>query len=182
MDPALLKNSFVQKQISDFISAAGKGNKWAVLEFLKKYPDAVDEKGKYDEKHTALSWASCQGQAEIVKLLLENDAAIDKKDDGKGGWTPLMHAVYQGKKDVVEVLLENGAALNTDGDFGGKMRNLADPDIGFGSESDREKIAILLEEYAKIRKQQWLEKTDCSRGLERAIPITRPLISSKLKM
>ena len=55
---------------------------------------------------TALIWASCKGDLEIVKLLVENGADIDAKDNE--GWSALMEASYEGHLKVVKYLVEKG--------------------------------------------------------------------------
>ena len=55
---------------------------------------------------TALIWASCKGDLEITKLLVENGADIDAKDNE--GWSALMEASYEGHLKVVKYLVEKG--------------------------------------------------------------------------
>ena len=59
---------------------------------------------------TALIWASCKGDLEIVKLLVESGADIDAKDND--GWTALMRASWRGYLEIVQYLVEIGADIN----------------------------------------------------------------------
>ena len=55
-------------------------------------------------------WSAENGNAEIVKVLIENGADLNSCDFY--GWTPLMKAVYGGHIDCVQVLVENKAKVN----------------------------------------------------------------------
>ena len=51
-------------------------------------------------------WASCKGDLEIVKFLVESGADVNAKD--KEGWSVLMEASYEGHLKVIKYLIENG--------------------------------------------------------------------------
>ncbi|CAK0878739.1 unnamed protein product [Prorocentrum cordatum] len=59
---------------------------------------------KDDEGVTALMKAAEQGEADIVKLLLDEGASLDLKDDD--GWNVLMWAALQGHEDICEMLVK----------------------------------------------------------------------------
>ena len=45
-------------------------------------------------------WASCKGDLEIVKFLVESGADVNAKD--KEGWSVLMEASYEGYLKVIK--------------------------------------------------------------------------------
>ena len=73
---------------------------------------------------TALIWASCKGDLEIVKLLVESGADIDAKDND--GWTALMRASWRGYSEIVQYLVEIGADINIKNEDGKTALDLAD--------------------------------------------------------
>ncbi|KAI3575828.1 ankyrin repeat-containing domain protein [Fusarium oxysporum f. sp. albedinis] len=60
---------------------------------------------------TPLNWASINGYAEVVKMLLEKGVDFTTADDN--GWTPLNAASSGGCVEVVKMLLEKGANVMT---------------------------------------------------------------------
>ena len=54
----------------------------------------------------AMMWASCKGDLEIVKFLVESGADVNAKDNE--GWNSLMEASYEGHLKVIKYLIENG--------------------------------------------------------------------------
>ena len=73
---------------------------------------------------TALIWASCKGDLEIVKLLVESGADIDAKDND--GWTALMRASWRGYLEIVQYLVEIGADINIKNKDGKTALDLSD--------------------------------------------------------
>ncbi|RFU27471.1 hypothetical protein B7463_g8880, partial [Scytalidium lignicola] len=65
------------------------------------------QKGKYG---TSLQAAAFAGNAEVVRMLLDNGANINVRDEH--GQTPLHRAAYQGHTAIVELLLSKGADIN----------------------------------------------------------------------
>jgi ankyrin repeat protein len=61
---------------------------------------------------TALHFAARDGLADVVRLLLENDAEVDPRDSF--GNTPLWRAIMSPKRsnDVIQLLLSHGADIN----------------------------------------------------------------------
>ncbi|CAG9861786.1 unnamed protein product [Phyllotreta striolata] len=59
----------------------------------------------------ALHVAARLGQAQVVKVLLENGANADQAD--VDGWTPLRAAAWGGHTEVVELLVQHGCALDS---------------------------------------------------------------------
>ena len=62
---------------------------------------------KTRERHTALHFATENGDFESVPLLIQNGAEINAKDNQQA--TPLHFAVRSGNYEVVDLLLKNGA-------------------------------------------------------------------------
>lgn len=83
----------------DLVDHAAKGRADAVRQFLSRGADP--NFGDYDNR-TALHLACCEGQLEIVKLLLIRGADISAVD--RWGATPLEEAQKGGFKDIVEEL------------------------------------------------------------------------------
>ena len=52
--------------------------------------------------------AAWEGQLEMVKGLVENDACLNQQDK-KNGFTALIKAVFRNRDDIVRFLLEAGA-------------------------------------------------------------------------
>ena len=55
-------------------------------------------------------WSAENGNAEIVKVLIDNGADLNSCDFY--GWTPLMKAVYGGHVAAVQALVKNKAKVN----------------------------------------------------------------------
>nr|XP_015913873.2 serine/threonine-protein phosphatase 6 regulatory ankyrin repeat subunit A-like [Parasteatoda tepidariorum] len=66
---------------------------------------------KNSKNATLLHYAAWKGNAEIVQVLLENNA--NPTPFGKNRATPLHYASKSGKIKIVKILLENGAMYNT---------------------------------------------------------------------
>lgn len=64
-----------------------------------------------EDGRTSLHWASRNGHAAMVKLLIEMGADMDICDIG--GWTPLQQVLLDGEEAVVRVLIEMGADIHT---------------------------------------------------------------------
>ncbi|XVE88283.1 hypothetical protein DITRI_Ditri19aG0057200 [Diplodiscus trichospermus] len=62
--------------------------------------------GDIDDR-TALHIAACQGQTDVVSLLLQRDANVESKD--RWGSTPLADAIHYKKHDVIKLLEKHGA-------------------------------------------------------------------------
>ncbi len=160
-----------QREIDDFIAAATDGNKAVVAGFIKKYPDAVDERDHYNR--TALMWAGRYGRWDIVELLLENGADMGAKD--YAGWTTLIHAAACGNEITVEFLLEKGALIDGE-DTAGKTA------LTYARERCKADMVALLEQWPDTKKRRLLaeqkarelRETDFSHGLKKSIPRPRP--------
>jgi len=182
MDNAL-KESFnapSQYQVEAFMQAAARGDISGVTAFLEKYASAIDARDDFNR--SALLWASACGQREAAALLIDRGADINlqEKLTNDADFTALMHAAYQGHADVVELLLEEGADADMrDSGFDSTALELA-KGSSLIKEEKRGKIIALLGRAPEIRRQRFLEETDCSRGLSRAMPVPRPLGSMKL--
>ncbi len=108
----------------------------------------------------------------IAELLLERGAAVDAKN--LRGETSLMLAALKGAEDIIQALLEAGAAVDARNKQGSTAAQMA-RDVG------ETEAAILLEQWPEKQKQQkaeqhaqWLEKTNCHKGLERPIRAVHP--------
>ncbi len=96
------------QQIEDFILACKTGNMKVVKRTLK---DNFDINAKViDDGTTALMLASAEGQAEVVKFLIENGANINASK--RYGYTPLMLAIKKNQAAIVQLLIENGADIH----------------------------------------------------------------------
>ncbi len=65
---------------------------------------------------TPLHYAATSGNAQIIKILLENYAYIDAESPNKT--TPLMMAAHYGTPGAVKLLLEEGADVSLKNDLG----------------------------------------------------------------
>lgn len=67
--------------------------------------------GVWDKRGTPLYWAAEAGNAEMVRLLVQNGSNVNFQDCWKGQGTPLHGAVDGGNPEVVKFLLEGGADI-----------------------------------------------------------------------
>ena len=74
----------------------------------------IDEEELYKKLDQALVKACEDGNADVVEILLENDAYVSASD--KAGSTAIICAAKNGHVDVVKVLIQNGADVN-DSDY-----------------------------------------------------------------
>ncbi|MDX1974354.1 MAG: ankyrin repeat domain-containing protein [Rickettsiales bacterium] len=84
----------------DLIKAAAEGNQEDVIKLLR---GGVDVNGRDREKHTALMYASWNGQNPICELLLTAGASTSLRD--KNGFNSYDYAVSRGLIDTVKLLL-----------------------------------------------------------------------------
>ena len=75
-------------------------------EIAKLFIEASEIANKVD-MYRPLTWASSEGYAEIVKLLIEKGANVNQADND--GHTPLYWAVKNGHTEIVELLKAAGA-------------------------------------------------------------------------
>ncbi len=125
---------------------------------------------------TPLMWAAEQGCDDIIKLLLGKGAYADNKDDS--GETALMWAARNEHKSTIELLLENGASLNAKNRYGETALDIAREGYDLTSTDEAAAMAeagvvALLEQWPERKRAQFLQDTDCSRGLKKAIPKPR---------
>lgn len=170
-----LKNSPDNKptpeEVESLVDAAYRGNNTAIIKFLDKYNTAVDAKASFDR--TALMYAAMLGKTDTVRLLLEKGANPDEKDNSNG--TALMYAAENGEAVVVELLLKSGASLDNKNWHDKTAMDLA-------LNKNRDEVVALLEQWPQRKHEQWLDDTDCSKGLEKSIPAPRPPVLRKIKM
>jgi hypothetical protein len=69
---------------------------------------------KLPGSNSSLQIAAKEGQLDVVRLLLQNQAAEDQRENRYD--LPLQMAAYNGHVSIVELLLENGADANAEGD------------------------------------------------------------------
>ncbi|KAL4747477.1 hypothetical protein BDW72DRAFT_209604 [Aspergillus terricola var. indicus] len=62
------------------------------------------------ENRTPLSWAAQEGQASIVKLLLQTGSSVNEVD--MGGETPLLRASWKGHEAMARLMVDKGADVN----------------------------------------------------------------------
>lgn len=91
-------------------TAAGDGDTDTVRQLLGgAAKDYIDIDSKDDSGSTALIYASCFGNEDIVLELLRYGASVDKPDQSE--WTALMWAINNHHTGIVERLMEHGASL-----------------------------------------------------------------------
>jgi ankyrin repeat protein len=98
-----------QREIDDFVAAAGNGHTDTVTAFLDRYTAFIDQKNSAGSP--ALVKAAAAGLKTMVELLLSKGAQIDARD--KHDWTALTEAAQKGRTEVVAMLLEKGAEIDT---------------------------------------------------------------------
>jgi len=111
------QNPPTDKELTDFVLAAGDGKNAAVNDFLDKYPDAIDTPGGEDHFYvlrTALMQAAENASVDTVKLLLNRGANINAAN--VEGQTALYHAARSGKTEIVKALLSHGANIHDQND------------------------------------------------------------------
>ena len=90
---------------------ACKNNYTEIVELLLSYKkNEIDINKKNTQGSTALMFASENGNAKIVKLLIENGANPDLQNNS--GLTALMLACDNLKNEVIKLLIENNANIN----------------------------------------------------------------------
>lgn len=166
-----------QKEAYKFVKAAGNGDIEAIMDFLDQFPASIEVKSSKSGGYTALLWAAQRNKVDAITLLVEKGADFDVKDSI--GLTLLMYAAIDGNKDIVELLLEKGADIN-EKCISGKTAAWHALNAG------NDEIATMLEQWPEKQRaaqekkcRQWLEETDFSKGLNRAIPATRPFKSTQ---
>ena len=115
-------NGLTQAQLdAGMISAAEGGDADEVCEYLRRGADVEAEKS--GDRRTALMIAAKEGYADVIELLLENDADVNRRggeagpDKPSGRWsghldsnkTALLYASAHGHADIVRIMLDNGA-------------------------------------------------------------------------
>lgn len=96
-----------QKEIDDFVRAAGNWRDDAFHVFLKKYGmPHIDAYASYGG--TALGCAAYYGRIDLAKMLLKAGADINRRDRHID-WTPLMSAARAAEIKMVAFLCDNGA-------------------------------------------------------------------------
>mmetsp|Transcript_11368 Transcript_11368/g.12917 ORF Transcript_11368/g.12917 Transcript_11368/m.12917 type:complete len:158 (-) Transcript_11368:1172-1645(-) len=100
-----LRLSSEQKDAEEFVSAARKGNSNTVGSLVRK---GIDVNSTASNGDTALFWAACQGNTDIVELLLDQDRIdVNMKTKNNLEWTALIGASVYGRTEVVRLLLDH---------------------------------------------------------------------------
>lgn len=89
-----------------FIDAAEKGDKKAVISFLKR---GAEFHADYDN---ALPCAARNGHKHVVEFLIKNGANVNTQDD-----SALIGVAAFGHKDIVDILIKNGADIHAQNDW-----------------------------------------------------------------
>ncbi len=69
----------------------------------------IQTASKSGDEYTTLMHASEEGNLDMIKLLLKNEADINK---GNSKWNPLLLAAHHGHKHIAKALLKAGADVN----------------------------------------------------------------------
>ena len=97
----------------------GKDYKYSNIIF-RLLEEGVDVNAKDEGGITALMWAICKGNIEIIKMLLKKGADVNAKD--KYGVSALALSLMSPsrwrQKEIVSILLEKGADVNAVDNFG----------------------------------------------------------------
>ncbi|KAJ9603384.1 hypothetical protein H2200_012162 [Cladophialophora chaetospira] len=99
------------KDISSLHLAAFFGIDRVALELLASGHE-IDVRDSY--KRTPLWWAAQNGQATMIKVLLDEGSALEAKD--KSGKTPLSRAAESGHDEAIKLLIERGATVDSEDD------------------------------------------------------------------
>jgi ankyrin repeat protein len=97
---AKLQKVFKRKKVTSF----GMSKLLGAHIFKDGDPQATNYKGK-----TQLLTACCNGQIDVIRMLLDNGADVDQNDEGS---TPLFAACENGHVDAARLLLDKGADVN----------------------------------------------------------------------
>jgi hypothetical protein len=97
-------------QRQEFVKAIKDGLVQRVRELLQKEPGLAKAKGEDADQTPALYLAVEAKNAELVQVLLEQDA--DWRTTTRSGWTVLAKACAEGTPEIVELLLAHGADVN----------------------------------------------------------------------
>ena len=97
----------------------GKDYKYSNI-IYRLLEEGVDINAKDEGGITALMWAICKGNIEIIKMLLKKGADVNAKDiNGVSVLAmSLMRPSRWRKKEIVSILLEKGADVNAVDNFG----------------------------------------------------------------
>ena len=97
----------------------GKDYKYSNIIF-RLLEEGVDVNAKDEGGTTALMWAICKGNVDLVTMLLKKGADVNYKD--KNGVSALMLASMSPRRwrqrEIVSILLEKGADVNAVDNFG----------------------------------------------------------------
>lgn len=175
-----LKNTFNEpspEEISEFLDAAGDGEKATVAEFLKKYKSIIEQR-EPEDGWTALMMAAMRNYKSTVKLLLDKGADLEARDN-KGRTVLMLMGMCDKGAEMTQFLLERGADINAKSDCGSTApmyaASFAGPEIIAVMKEWPEKEKQRREKEREKEHAQWLEDTDCSKGLEKPIAAPRPL-------
>ncbi|MBB6429070.1 glyoxalase superfamily protein [Algisphaera agarilytica] len=100
-----------------FVAAIQRGDVAAVAEALDKEPGLIRARLNAHNR-SALHQAAWQGQAEVVRLLLERGAEVNARDRGDHAY-PIHFAAELGLIEIVKMLVEAGAEVRGGGDTHG---------------------------------------------------------------
>ena len=100
-----LKTPLPKKEHEPFWEYVEKGEMQSIERLFQMYHIDLEMKDHHDR--TPLHWAACQGQIEVVKLLLGKRADMSVKD--RYGTRPLHFAAKYGSQKIVALLLDQGA-------------------------------------------------------------------------
>lgn len=86
------------------------------VEKVKNMIKRIDVNEKDENNWTPLIYAVIEGNLEIVKTLIKNNADLNVADEE--GWTPLMLAIKEKHNDIIRELIKKGADVNIENTYG----------------------------------------------------------------
>ncbi len=98
-----------EKEIEDFMHAAGRGYDQGILNFLEKHGNTYVDVKRHSVGKSALHEAAYWGCITTVELLLNKGASIEGRTET--GATALICAARGGCKSIVDLLLTRGANI-----------------------------------------------------------------------
>ena len=114
-----------------------------VVKLLLRY--GADVNMGDNEKQTPLYWASNNGDAELVEILLDNNAVVAGDRSMEETNSPLYIAIEKGHTPIVKLLLDKGNGVNVN-----QKINNSTPLFQASNNGDAETVELLIEKGADV--------------------------------